>query len=193
MSVRPCIRNFEAGEAGDDAGGPSDLPDLYEEGASEADDEDIEGDPDDEEGIKGDLGVEGSIVRERYSLPKEGEFVRKMLDPSLPTQKEVDEHYAMGHLPYRNWCPVCIRAKGRDMDHPSNKGKERKLPEYGFEYCFPGDELGFKWTVLVGREKSVKSAMATALPEKGGQGKFARDKVLEFLEENGDAAWGRHY
>ena len=62
------------------------------------------------------------------------------------------------------------------------------MPEYSWGDCFPGDELGFKWTVLVGREKGVKSVMATALPEKGGQGNFARDKVLEFIEENGDAS-----
>ena len=72
------------------------------------------------------------------------------------------------------------------MDHPRDTGKERKLPEYGFDYCFPGDELGFKWTVLVGREKGVKSVMATAVPEKGGHGIYARDKILEFMEENGD-------
>ena len=176
MSIRPCIRKFEVGEAGDEAGGPPDLPDLYEEGVSEGDDddEDIEEDPDDDEDFEGDAGGKGSTVGERYSLPKEGKFVRKLLDPSLPSRDEVDEHYVMGHLPYRNWCPVCIRAKGKDMDHQSDKGKERKLPEYGFDYCFPGDELGFKWTVLVGREKSVKSAMATALPEKGGQGEICK-------------------
>ena len=38
------------------------------------------------------------------------------------------------------------------------------------------------------REKNVKSTMATALPEKGGQGKFARGKALEFIEENGDVS-----
>ena len=53
--------------------------------------------------------------------------------------------------------------------------------------CLCDVQLGFKWTVLVGRERMAKSVMATSLPEKGGHGKFGRDKVLEFLEENGDA------
>ena len=162
------------------------MPELLDEdAASEAEEAGMAGDDEQEDDEDEPDGV-GSTVGIRYSLPKEGEFVRKILDPKLPTQAEIDEHLAMGHLPYRNWCSVCIRAKGRDMDHPRDTGKERKLPEYGFDYCFPGDELGFKWTVLVGREKGVKSVMATAVPEKGGHGIYARDKILEFMEENGD-------
>ena len=73
------------------------------------------------------------------------------------------------------------------MDHQQDSGKERKLLEYSWDYCFPGDELGFKWTVLVGRERGNKSWMATALPSKGSTGRFGVDKCLEFFEENGDS------
>jgi hypothetical protein len=92
----------------------------------------------------------------------------------------------MGHLPFRNWCPVCIKAKGRDLDHRQDSGKERKMPEYSWDYCFPGDEFGFKWTVLVGKERGSKSWMATTVPVKGASGKFGIDKCLDFIEENGD-------
>ena len=66
-------------------------------------------------------------------------------------------------------------------------GKERVLPEYSWDYCFPGDELGVKWTVLVGKERGSKSWMATAVPTKGmTSGKYSSDKCLELIEENGD-------
>ena len=81
---------------------------------------------------------------ERLGLPREGEFIRKMVDPKLPSARDVDEHYLSGHIPYRNWCPVCVKARGRDADHHRDSGKERALPEYSWDYCFPGDELGFK-------------------------------------------------
>ena len=45
----------------------------------------------------------------------------------------------------------------------------------------PGDELGFKWVVLVGKERVSKSRMATAVPMKGGTGRFALDKCIEFV------------
>ena len=89
-----------------------------------------------EEDVVGDHGEIG----ERLKLEDEGEFVRGVGDPKLPSQKEVDEHYVRGHLPFRDWCPVCIQARGRDMDHKVDKGNERSLPEYSWDYCFPGDE-----------------------------------------------------
>ena len=107
----------------------------------------VDSDADDEEEIVG--NEVGNEMSERLALPREEEIVRKVLDPKLPTQEEVDVHNTMGHLPYRNWCPVCVRAKGRDMDHKQDDGKERLRPESSLDYCFPGDELGFKWTVLV--------------------------------------------
>jgi hypothetical protein len=72
------------------------------------------------------------------------------------------------------------------MDHKTQKDKERKFPEYSFDYCFPGDEVGFKWTVLVGKVRDSEGWMATTVPMKGSTGKFAVDKVTEFFEENGD-------
>ena len=40
---------------------------------------------------------------------------------------------------------------------------------------------------MVGRERSSKSVMATAFATKGlGTGKFAVDKCIDFVEENGD-------
>ncbi len=67
-----------------------------------------------------------------------------------------------------------------------DENKERHLPEYSWDYCFPGDELGFKWSVLVGKERGSRSFMATTVPNKGGGSKFAVDKYLEFIDENGD-------
>ena len=72
------------------------------------------------------------------------------------------------------------------MGHQKEGGKDRKVPEYHFDYCFPGNELGFKWTILVGKERISKSWMATAVPNKGASGRFATDKCLEFMEEDGD-------
>ena len=129
---------------------------------------------------------DGEIGERVCAEEEENVIVKKIGDPRLPSQEEVDRHWISGHLPYRNWCPICIAAKGKDSDHVRDSGKIRNLPEYSFDYCFPGDELGFKWTVLVGKERGTKSYMATTVPMKGGIGKFATDKCLEFIEENGD-------
>ena len=135
-----------------------------------------------------DCRFDGGIESERLELEKEEDVVKKVNDPKLPTAGEVEKHRVMGHLPFRDWCPVCIKARGRETDHRRATGKERNMPEYSIDYCFPGDELGYKWTVLAGRERINKSWLATTVPMKGGSGRFAVDKVLEFIKENGDAS-----
>ena len=50
--------------------------------------------------------------------------VRKLHDPQLPSEKEVQEHYLSGHMPYRSWCHHCVRGRGREMDHLKRKGED---------------------------------------------------------------------
>ena len=111
-----------------------------------------------------DSGVEGETLVSK----RDDEVVRKVKGHKLPTSEEGENHYIVGHIPYRDWCPICVKAQGGDMGHMKDDGKERLLPEYSWDYCFPGDELGFKWSVSVGKEKGSKSLMATAVPNKGG-------------------------
>ena len=82
---------------------------------------------------------------------------------------------------------MCVKAMGRDEAHRT-EDKDREVPEYGFDYYFPGDELGFKWTVLVGKEREGGMYMASTVPQKGGCGMFSVDKVLEFIAESGDSS-----
>jgi hypothetical protein len=111
-----------------------------------------------------DEAVRGEMA-ERVGLKKDDEFFRSLRDPKLPTREDVDLHARMGHLPFRDWCEVCVKAKSKERGHVRDRGHERGLPEYSWDYCFPGDELGFKWTVLVGRERSSRSIMGSALPK----------------------------
>ena len=71
-------------------------------------------------------------VCERMKLPREEDCLKKMKDPKLPSQKEIEEHSLMGHMPYRDWCHICVQARGMDTAHLRDKGKERKLSEYSF-------------------------------------------------------------
>ena len=66
--------------------------------------------------------------------------VRKLIDPRLPSEAEVLEHY-LTHVPYRNWCPHCVRGRGKEMCHTRCEEKERGLDEFHLGYCFPGMSL----------------------------------------------------
>ena len=125
-------------------------------------------------------------VCEKIRAAEDPGVLKKIGDPRLPRPEQVEEHYLSGHIPFRNWCPVCVKSEGRELDHNKDCGKARELPEYSWDYCFPGDEFGFKWTVLVGKERQSKAVMGTTIPMKGGTGAFAVDKCLEFVGENVD-------
>ena len=135
-----------------------------------------------EEGI-----ISGGTEADKMGKESDDRDVRLLIDPRKPTQKEVDEH-DLFHLPYRNWCAICIKAKGKELDHRKGIEEPRGLSEYSFDYYFPGDEFGFKLTVLGGKERATGMQFATTVPTKGASGKFASDKAVEFMEELGDSA-----
>ena len=131
-------------------------------------------------------GAKGPEEPRRMQREEDGARLKKIGDPRLPSQKEVEEHY-LTHMPYRNWCPHCVRGRGKDLDHRRAVEEERKIREFSFDYCFPGDDTGFKVTILVGRERVTGMTMASVVPVKGSSGQFATIKVLEFVQECGAA------
>ena len=67
-----------------------------------------------EEEGEGAMKTEG--VGERVRPEREEGRVKRMIDPRRPTEQEVEDHNRT-HLPYRNWCPHCVQARGKDLDH----------------------------------------------------------------------------
>ena len=111
---------------------------------------------------------------------------KRMLDPMLPSAAEVKEHQ-LTHLPYRNWCPHCVRGRGKEMNHEQKKADEDQgIPEYHMDYCFPGDENGQRMTILVVVERHTKMKKAVVVPSKGSTGRYAARKVLDLINECGD-------
>jgi hypothetical protein len=112
--------------------------------------------------------------------------VKKMMDPKLPSAEDVRMHNLL-HMPYRSWCPHCVRGRGKEMEcRKGDKEAEPGLPEYHLDYCFPGDEEGQKLTVLVMVERYTKMKKAVVVPSKGSTGRYAARMALELIDECGD-------
>ena len=92
------------------------------------------------------LDIENTEEAERLGVKGQERALRKLIDPRLPTEEERLER-GKTHIPYRNWCPHCVKGRGKDLDHRRCVEQERGLSEYAFDYCFPGDEFGFKLTI----------------------------------------------
>ena len=100
QSVSPSgVVGIQVASEGVGVPGPEDVPDLW--------------DPDtDDEGVPVEFETE---VADRIGAEREGQFMRKLVDPRLPTKEEVDMHNLMGHVEYQNWCEICVRCRGRDF------------------------------------------------------------------------------
>ena len=70
--------------------------------------------------------LDGEI--EKYSLEDDLRSARRLIDPRLPTTREVKVHELKCHVPHRNWCWVCVRAEGKDLDHRADPSKDRNVP-----------------------------------------------------------------
>ena len=120
--------------------------------------------------------------------PEEEQFgirnSRRVLDPKLPSQKEIDEH-CLTHLPYRSWCKHCVFGKGRAAPHFRRQEREDSLAEVHFDYCFMSTAEQPTETILVARERESKMTMATVVPMKGGSIEYPAKRVLAFLKEIG--------
>ena len=54
--------------------------------------------------------MERGDVVERIKREDGKDVSKRILDPKLPTEREVEDHERF-HIPYRNWCPVRVRAQ----------------------------------------------------------------------------------
>ena len=120
--------------------------------------------------------------------PEEEQFgarkPRAVLDPKLPSQREIDEH-SLTHLPYRNWCTHCVLGKGKAAPHFKRASREDSLPEVHFDYCFMSTAGQPLVTILMAKERETRMCMATMVPMKGGSIEFPARRVLAFLKEIG--------
>ena len=132
------------------------------------------------------------VVEEEVELepPEEEQFgarkPRAVLDPKLPSQREIDEH-SLTHLPYRNWCSHCVFGKGRAAPHFKRASREDSLPEVHFDYCFMSTAGQPLITILVAKERETKMCMATMVPMKRGGHRIPRQKGTGFPERD----WSR--
>lgn len=120
---------------------------------------------------------------ERVKASKEERVVKELTDPRKPSAEQIEKHNRH-HMPYRNWCPICVKARGRDSAIERRSAKKGQFQSIRLINVF--QETGYKLTVLAGRERVSGMRIAVTVPTKGSSGKFGLDCILAFMEECGD-------
>ena len=73
---------------------------------------DEEDDDEETETIKRSARRDGVEGLQTFRAAKDERVLKNFAGPSRSTQREIEDHERT-HLPYRNWCPICVQAKGR--------------------------------------------------------------------------------
>ena len=133
----------------------------------------------------GDAGDEvvGEEVQEQG---QEARTVRTRTAPRPPSAEEVRQH-SVTHLPFRNWCPHCVAARGRNFPHSRIREESQcEYPVVHFDYCFPRNEVGGETVpVLVGRVSDSKALLGHVVPAKGAGVEWTVKQIIKDLQKMG--------
>ena len=146
--------------------------------------------------------AQGGAEEERDSgQQEEAREVKAPGIPMTPSRAEVLQH-RLKHHPYRDWCPHCVRGKGREDRHSRSTQKEEYLgvPKMASDYFYIGQrrplgrqerqeveeeaERDGQTPVLVIKDTRSKAIFAHACPCKGVH-KAVVGKVIEDLNTLG--------
>jgi hypothetical protein len=105
----------------------------------------------------------------------EGTGSSALIAPIQPTKKMIEDH-EVSHLPFRNWCALFVRGRGKNMQHRSLDEQEI-VSTFSIDYGFfesPGETplktvAGKDLPVLVGYDRKAKAVCAHPVPRKGLQ------------------------
>jgi len=122
---------------------------------------------------------------EEESEEEEGRRPVVKRSPHQPTNEEIREHN-VSHVPYRNWCPVCVQGRGKEDHHKKAKEEEeRGVPTAHVDYWFMRDHKGAELIPVATLKLDVKKVhKAHVVPFKGNVEGVAREIVRD-LDEMG--------
>ena len=116
----------------------------------------------------------------------EGRKPKVMKTPVKPSKDEIEAHDASGHVPYRSWCPHCVRGRGVDSPHRTHDPGEMAVPQIGVDYghlTSKGDPD--RPHFLVGRSNKSGDTYATGVPHKGPGEPWLVEEFIDWLDSLG--------
>ena len=150
--------------------------------------------------------TEGEVMGEQdgEGASREGEEAREVRAPTIPmtpSKAEVLQH-RLKHHPFRDWCPHCVRGKGREDRHTGSSQKDEYMgiPKLASDYFYIGQrrpigrqerqeaeeeaEKDGQTPVIVIKDTRSKAIFAHACPCKGVHGAVV-GRIIEDLNSLG--------
>ena len=125
----------------------------------------------------------GEYIEDQEEEQQPATKARGVKTPQQPTAQERAEHQ-LTHLPYRTWCPTCVKNKGRADNHP--KQRTSNIPVVQFDFCF-FKGFGEQQTtpILTGIDVETGMSMAVLIGDRQKDFQHSVQSIQAFLLECG--------
>ena len=112
----------------------------------------------------------------------EAHRARGLRQPQQPTPQQIAEHN-LTHLPYRNWCPICVQGKGRQDNY---KKQQSRQPVIQVDFAYIKSQQDPKTTpVLTAVDVTTQLCMAVLVPDKSSMMDYMINNLQAFIFERG--------
>ena len=118
--------------------------------------------------------------------PCDGRTPITLRSPIKPSKEDVEKHCAL-HLPYRNWCPVCVKSKGREDAHArSSEDENPGLPVISMDYNELDDKTESRSNkTLIIKDEESGAVLQYKVKCKGPKDEWVIKKLVRDIEELG--------
>ena len=93
------------------------------------------------------------------------------------------------HLPHRSWCPICVKARGKEDSHFKSKNSKavQDKPVMTFDYKSFGQEIETddKITTIVVKDVVTKTMYSHVCQTKGASDDWIVDRIAQDIDELG--------
>ena len=115
-------------------------------------------------------------------MTEEAAQCRVCVSPNTPSKREREEH-EVTHLPFRSWCPHCVRGRGQASPHVHGKEKEEnRLPTIALDYGFLGEEDRKSITTIAIRDSKSGALHGFQVPQKGVSDERVSKKIAGWVD-----------
>ena len=106
--------------------------------------------------------------------------------PCEPTREEVEAHN-LTHLPFWNWCEICVRGSGQEKRHGHKNPNDGPpgVPVVSVDYSFPRDhehEHGEEGRPLMVQEDRGTKIVFADYVQKKGEDSYAAERMAQNVE-----------
>ena len=140
-------------------------------------------------GSRDSLSPDVAMADDHHGDRDEGEEGRspKAMSAPLRISREEREAHEMTHTPYRAWCPMCVKARGRNTPHKRRSEEQKKgdVPRISMDYFFMStvDERASSNPILVMVDETTGEKYARAVGQKGLGQEGEMDWLVKDLAE----------